>query len=456
MSSIAKPIAALATGAGVAAIAIIRLSGDGSHGLLFPSLRFKKRDLSLGSLQGGKLYLCDFVVGEGPSLDELMVCFFKGKTSFTGEESAELYCHGSPFVTQKILSHLFSLGFREAEPGEFSKRAYLNGKMDLTAVEGLKGLIEAQSYGQWLAARQLMQGKLAEKVEQLRKTIIEALAYLEAMIDFPDEGETSRLKVEQIETKVKNVYDQIQTLLQSYGSGRIASQGLKVALVGSTNVGKSTLLNTLLGSERAIVSDIAGTTRDFLEERCLVNGRLVRLFDTAGLRHTHDPIENIGIEKTLEISNQADVVLLLMAADSTEEQRLQTEGLLKDIKMRSIVRVLTKSDLGVPPWAEDYLTISAKQDQNLSDLKNHLSKVVDQHVDVVHEQEFITSLRHVRALEDALTCLKNFFTALEQNAFDECLAFELQQTTKALKSIIGEVYGDDVLDKIFSEFCVGK
>ncbi len=450
-----EPIVALASGQGASAIAILRISGKDCHSLLARCLSKKKpsspwlmNHQTLSELKDPKT---------GTVLDEVMVTLFRGPFSYTGQDSAEIFTHGSPYIIQSALKMFYALGFRHADPGEFTRRAYLSGKIDLSEAEGIHGLISSYSHQQWLAARQLYTGKLKTLVDGLSGQLIEAIAWMEASIDFPEEDHTSEIQRQQITDRVRKVYVSLENLLKTYSHGKVATQGLSVALFGEPNVGKSTLMNTLLNSERAIVSDIPGTTRDYLEEPCLINGRLVKLIDTAGVRKHAGVIEKMGIERTFEIAKQSDLVLFL--TDSVSENALiKVQTWVKDIQAPNYLIIHTKSDLvensEVP---SDWISISCHSGLGVQTLKNKIQDISDNFIKPLQsDHPVITTLRHKNAVECALKSLDSFFSAVSSGAYDEILAFELHQTAKELRSIIGEVSTEDILDKVFSSFCVGK
>ena len=449
------PIAALASGQGSGAVAIIRLSGSGVHELL-------QRCLPAGSALPDRTLRVRPLSDPATSLviDEAMVVFFTGPRSYTGEDSAEIHCHGGPYVIQSVLALLYRLGCRAAEPGEFTRRAFLHGKLDLTAAEGIRELIEAQSHQQWVAARHLASGSLKLAIESLRRTLIGALAFLEAQIDFPDEGDTAHLHLGLVRQRALGVQLEIQRLVASYASGRVASQGLMVVLFGAPNAGKSTLMNSLLGRERAIVTEHAGTTRDYLEERCLVHGRLIRLVDMAGIRAPGtavDPVEALGIEAARRLAGEADIVLFLAPANSSADPSGQVATWRAELQPRASLQIATKADLGQPTWSGEWLPLSCRSGAGLNQLRQALADQVDAYVGGLgQELAFVTSARHQAALHEALAALERYFVADAGGAYEELLAFELQEAAKALVTIIGQVGNEDVLDRIFSEFCVGK
>lgn len=448
-----QTIAALASGRG-GAVAIVRVSGSRAFAALAECILEKK------SFRPRTMYLASLIDPQSASvIDQLMLCLFPNPQSFTGEDVAELHCHGGPYIVQRILEVLYSLGCRAAEPGEFTRRAFLNGKMDLTVAEGIKQLVEASSQQQWQAARQLATGTLFSYIEDLRQELIGAMAYLEASIDFPDEGDTQHVALEHVEKRVYKVSKKVNALLSRYDNGRIASSGLKVAIVGAPNMGKSTLLNLLLGKDRAIVSAQAGTTRDYIEESCLIEGRLIRLIDTAGMRDAREEVEKIGVEQATRLADEADLIIALSSVDASPEEQGYVKQVLSKMtrKPEELLKVVNKVELlDEEPPPQGSLYISCHKLIGIDILQKEIAKRVDHSLQVLDEQPFVTTARHKKALLDSQAALENFFSGINNGLYEEMLAFELQQVVKRLSSIIGELDHDDLLDRIFSEFCVGK
>lgn len=445
-------IAALASGSGPGAVGVIRVTGEGCWQVLTRCIKGG----SNSTVTPRQTLLRHFIdPSNDETVDEVLVVFFKGPHSFTGQDTVEVFCHGGPYIIQRILGILYAIGARPAQPGEFTKRALLNGKLDVTSAEGLKELIECQSRQQWLAGRQLYQGKLRDQIDSLRKEIIGALSYLEAMIDFPDEGDTQHVQLEHVVNRVLRVHKLLADLNATFKSGKVASRGLMVALAGAPNAGKSTLLNHLLGKNRALVSDVAGTTRDYLEETCLIDGRLIRLVDTAGIRSTDDKIERDGIAMSRQMLSEADAVVALYAADSNDIEREPIKALVTSLQ-RPVISLLTKSDLASPEWSKTFLSISCRSGSGLDLLKNKLVELVDQATGSLEERPFITSARQSSALSAAEVSLQKFQIAAASGVGHEMLAFELHEAIRALASVVGDITNDDVLDVIFKDFCIGK
>ena len=335
------------------------------------------------------------------------------------------------------------------------KELSLNGKMDLTEAEGIKELIDANSRQEFIAARQLSSGKFASAIEDLRSEIIGAMAYLEARIDFPDEGDTRDVELQHVRERALKVLEKLNKLDKSYDSGRVAADGLMVSIVGAPNMGKSTLMNYLLRDERAIVTDIAGTTRDYLEEKCLINGRLIRLVDTAGVRETEEVVEKIGVERSLDLAQKSDLVLMLCSSTANSDEIDYCKQWMKRLGEEKCVFIETKADLAKLSFASD-LSISCTAQIGLETLETTLSEKVDGYIGRLDDEAFVSSARHHEAILKAKSFVESFFAADSEGQYEEMLAFELLSASKALYSIIGSVENDDVLERIFSEFCVGK
>jgi tRNA modification GTPase len=454
VSSDDEPIAAVASGSGPGALGIIRVSGKGVWGIISPCFNFKQTQSDPQEKVLARRSFCN--PASGQILDDVMVARFISPRSFTGEDTVEIYCHGGPYIVSEILTTIFAQGVRSAKPGEFTKRALLNGKLDLIAAEGIKTLVEAQSRQQWLSGRQLYGGTLREEIDSLRSSLIEAMAWLEAMIDFPDEGDTQRVHLENVKARVLTVEQKIMNLKGTFRSGHIANEGMMVALVGAPNAGKSTLFNTLLGKNRAIVNEVAGTTRDYLEEKCLINGRLIRLVDMAGIRETSDVVEQAGVLISKKLIGDCDVIVALFPSDGSTFERDTMNAIFSEHPDKKIVRVLTKSDLGSPSWAQGMCQVSCNSKDGVADLKNILQGIVDSHIHGIEDSAFITSTRQLHCLEEALRAISGFWLGFNKNVGHELLAFELQEAARALTAVIGDLSNEDVLDKVFSDFCIGK
>ena len=403
----------------------------------------------------------------GEIIDRSLALAFRAPHSFTGENVVEIQCHGGPYIVQRILKACLDSGFRAAEPGEFTRRAVLNGKLDLTEAEGLRELIEAQSEQEWRAGKQLHTGRLKVAVSELRKKLLEALAYLEARIDFPDEGDTAGVSLQHVATRIEAVRLALAHLASTHASGRVSADGLRVCLLGSPNVGKSSLLNSLLGHDRALVSEIPGTTRDYIEEKCLVNGRLIRLIDMAGIRESSDLVEQLGVARAKSLAKEADLILLVTSVGDVTEDSKRIMPWIKAEFLADPIIVVTKIDLlndrgasAASSTTVSPVTISNVTGEGIATLRNRLADEVDRRIgSLQHEGAWLTNARHLNCVETAKSHLDVISTRLNLNAGgdeDEILAFELRQATQALGLMIGDVFADDVLDVVFSSFCIGK
>jgi tRNA modification GTPase len=403
-----------------------------------------------------QMILVDFIDPKTKAVvDNVLLTHFKAPHSFTGEDTVEIFAHGGLYVQQKIMQVLSEAGFRTADPGEFTRRAFLNGKLDLTEAEGIRALVEASTEQEWIAAKHLASGKIRHHISNIHQMLLQSLALVEAQVDFPDEGDVSHLQLSQAVDQVKKTADALTELRATFHDGRITAQGLRVALIGLPNSGKSTLLNSILGKERAIVSDIPGTTRDYIEEPCIINGRLIRLIDTAGIRDAQDQIESIGIERSLQTVLNADLVILLCSMDQSIEDVRSLEDKLVTAKGK-LLKVASKSDLPAAPWIAGWTPVSCKTGSGLVELKNRIAQTVDHSLQNIESKIYITDPRHDLCLQQSLSCLEQALDNVQRHGGEELLAFHLRAASRHLSEMIGEISSEDILDSIFSQFCIGK
>lgn len=394
----------------------------------------------------------------GELIDRCLILAFRAPHSFTGENVVEIHCHGGPYIVQRILKACLASGFRAAEPGEFTRRAVLNGKMDLTEAEGLRELIEAQTEQEWRAGKQLSDGRLKNATIDLRQKLLEALAYLEARIDFPDEGDTAGVSLDHVTTRIQSVRESLAKLASTYASGRVSAEGLRACLLGVPNAGKSSLMNSLLGHERAIVSDIPGTTRDYIEEKCLVHGRLVRLIDMAGIRESTDLVEQLGVQRARDLARQSDILLLVTTPDHAWSDQASIGKWAREESLADPIVVVTRIDLKSNP-VTNAIGVSNITGEGMDLLRARLAAEVDLRTGQLRGHEaWLTNARHLDCVEKAKSHLDNISARIRNTGGDEdeILAFELRQATQELGLLVGEVYADDVLDVVFSSFCIGK
>ncbi len=450
------PICALATANGTGAIAVIRVSGTGAKALV--SKAFSK---DLQALPSHTVHLGWMRSASGERLDEVLATLFDNGKSFTGEESVELACHGSPYIQQLLLQRLVEVGCRLAEPGEFTKRAFLNGRLDLSQAEAVADLIAAQSKQAHQVALQQLRGRFSSELQQLREQLINFAALIELELDFAEEDVefADRSSLKQL---VASVLQMVRRLAASFELGNAIKQGVPVAIVGAPNTGKSTLLNQLLGEERAIVSNIAGTTRDVIEEVLNIEGIQFRLIDTAGIRQTTETIEALGIERSQQKIEQAKIVLCL--ADSGDASNLQeTMEWVQSLKTlhpdKNILLTLNKADLTTAPnlnSQEEVLQISALTGKGISALKDKLVQLVLGDFSI-QDETIVSNARHHAALELTAAALDRAQAGLDGQTTADFIAMDIREAMRHLGHITGQIDVDtDILGTIFSKFCIGK
>ncbi len=441
-------IAALATPPGVGALGVIRLSGP--EALSIADAVFKGRK-SLSEAKGYTVHFGQILSGGGEVIDEVLATVFRAPRSFTGEDSVEFSAHGSPFVLGQILELLLLNGARLAEGGEFSQRAFLNGKMDLAQTEAVADLIHSETAAQQKAALHQMRGGFSEELNNLREELITLTALLELELDFSDE-DIAFADRDALQRLIAALLQKGDALTTSFRLGNVIKNGVRVAIIGPPNAGKSTLLNALLQEERAIVSEIAGTTRDVIEETLTIGGMLFRLIDTAGIRaHTTDQIEQMGIERSRENARKADIILHLKDADETSSENF----LPIDFPQKTIA-VISKADkAGVTGLHNGQLFLSAKTGEGLDTLRETL--VARATGGKMQEGTVVTNARHQQALVRMTEHLRTVQEGLENGLSGDLLTIDIRQALYWLGTITGKVEIDrDVLGAIFGKFCIGK
>jgi tRNA modification GTPase len=449
-------IVALATAPGIGAIAVIRLSGKLAFSIvneLFPSKDINAQpshSLHVGS-----------IVQDGTMLDEVVLGLYKSPTSYTGEDVIEVSCHGSPFIQQQLIQAFTAKGARPAKPGEFTQRAFLNGKLDLTQAESVADLIASNTEASRKTALNNMRGGFSHVLSELRDRMIRFSALIELELDFSQEDVefADRAQLYQLLTETETTTNQ---LLQSFRLGNVIKNGVQVAIIGKPNAGKSTLLNTLLNENRAIVSEIAGTTRDTIEELLNINGILFRLVDTAGIReHTTDFIEAIGVERSLAKMAQADIVIYLF--DVNEESYSEIDIVIKDLQKKSIKYLLVgnKSDIASAfaltkfKNIHDLILLSAKTTAQVDELKQRLTDMVLEGA-VQTEGTIVTNVRHFDSLQKIAAAVHDIRHGLNNDIPSDLIALDIRRCLHFLGEITGEITHEDQLDYIFSKFCIGK
>lgn len=432
-----KTIAAVSTAAGKGAIAIVRLSGERAEKIARKILcaedkKIKYREMNRYALKTANIK------------DDVTAVFFKAPKSYTGEDAVEIYCHGNNGIADEIVSECIRLGASAAENGEFTKRAFLNNKIDLTQAEGIIDIINAESKAGINAAYGAIDGEIFKEIEELQKEVLSMSAEAGAAVDYPEE-DLEEVTAQGLLERIKDAKRKLKKLIRSYDDGKKMKDGVKVAIAGEPNAGKSLLLNRLLGRDRAIVTDIEGTTRDTLEEKFEYRGIIFTLIDTAGLRSTENEIEKFGIERSYRAIDGADVVLSVFEPGKS--------SVINDNETAKIIKVLNKSDIYSGGNEEYDIKISAKTGENVEELKEIIFSLTCK--DISANGAILTNARQLEAVKNAYGALERAEQSASGDSFD-CMISDLSDAYRALGSVTGAFASDDVVNEIFSRFCVGK
>ena len=456
-------IAAIATPPGTGAIAILRISGKNSLQTALKCFKPKKSGLSPENIQSHRLYFGEIRKG-GRMLDEVLFSFFKAPHSYTGEDAVEISCHGSEYIQQALLQTLLDAGARLARPGEFTLRAFLNGKMDLAQAEAVADLIASESKATHQMAIRQMRGGFSEKIAALRAKLVHFASLLELELDFSEE-DVEFANRQQFFDLLQEIKKELSRLKESFKMGNVLKKGIPVAIIGKPNVGKSTLLNAILNEEKALVSEIPGTTRDAIEDTIALEGYTFRFIDTAGLRRSDDVVENMGIEKTRDKIEQAR--LILYVCDISKLNRQSAEALLEEYKAyiqdkdKHFILVANKIDKlkEIPAHLKELLEmetvfVSAKRKENI----HLLAEMLVAHVknDSPADNILVNNSRHYEALGKALEAILAVQNGFENGLPTDLIAIDVRQALYHLGSITGEVTSDEILGNIFGKFCIGK
>lgn len=467
----ADTIAAIATGMTDSGIGIIRISGEnavviGSRLFCTPSGKDILRNVESHTFHYG--YIVDKMKSEEDDwrdhiIDEVMTVVMRAPRSYTGEDTVEIQCHGGILVMQKILSAVTDAGARLAEPGEFSKRAFLNGKMDLTRAEAVMDVIHSQNEYALRSSMNQLKGRLSEKVRNLREQIIFEIAFIESALDDPEHISFDE-HYDILSLKLEMIFDDLETMIASAENGKLMKEGIQTVIVGKPNAGKSSLLNILVGEERAIVTDIAGTTRDILQERIKLHGISLNITDTAGIRDTEDTVEKIGVERALQYVENADLVLYVV--DISVKLDENDREIISRLKDKKVIVLLNKSDLSVVadekdlrkmlPKSARMIKTSIIDNTGINELEEAIKDLFF-HGQLKSSNEIvITNIRHKEALQEALDSLKLVKKSMEDGMPEDFYSIDLMNAYASLGRIIGEEVEDDLVEEIFSKFCLGK
>lgn len=468
-------IIALATAAGQGAISVIRMSGEGAIGIIKKVCHFVPDSPESHKVYYGFLHRVSGTKDLGEKLDEVLVSFFKKGRSFTGENTFEISCHGSPFIVKEVLKELVNAGARTADRGEFTFRAFMNGRIDLVQAESVLAMIQSDSTRSSQQALRQLEGQLSRSLESMENEIIYCLAHIEASIDFSTEG-LETLNVQEVSERLGSIENALIKLTESYRHGRVIKDGLNLVLTGAPNVGKSSLLNALIGEDRAIVTEVPGTTRDLVTASFYVNGIKVNVVDTAGIRETSDQVEKIGIEKSFKAIDQADLIFYLYdSSNDLEEFKLPWAN---DKTLKKTYFLGNKLDLGSKEY-EKRVEFASKSLQKIHDFDPKIASK-DPKIQIIsafcpadieklmmilgeffggsqyQDEAIISSARHYENLVFVIEKLKEAISQLQMGNSAEFISIPLKEALLKLQDTIGKHYDDQILDRIFKEFCLGK
>lgn len=453
-------IAAIATALNNAGLSIVRISGDEAFEII-DKIYVSKNGKKVLSEQPSHTIHYGFIKDGEEVIDEVMVSIMKAPSTYTKEDVIEINCHGGVIVTKKILQTVIKYGARIAEPGEFTKRAFLNGRIDLSQAEAVIDIIHAKSEYALSSSLSQLKGSVLEKVKEIRDSVIYDIAYIEAALDDPEHIIIEEY-TDELTAHVNNTIKNIEKLLASADNGKIIHEGIKTAIVGKPNAGKSSLLNNLVGEDRAIVTDIAGTTRDTLEETIQLRGVVLNIIDTAGIRNTKDVVEKIGVDRAKKVAADADLVLYVI--DGSRPLDKDDYEIMDLIKERKAIVLINKSDLDQVVDIDEIrkltnkevIVISAKNNTGIETLENTVEELFINGKLSFNDEVYITNVRHKAALEESLASVKQVLMSIETGMPEDFYTIDLMNAYGKLGEIIGEEVGEDLVNTIFQKFCMGK
>lgn len=451
-------IAAISTPRGEGGIGIVRISGNNALEILGKIFRPKSkkavRDLKNFSINYGHLY-------DGENLvDEVLVSIMKAPNTYTKEDIVEINCHGGFVITEKVLETVLKNGARISESGEFTRRAFLNGRLDLTQAEAVMDIIHGKTEKSVSLSLDQLRGDLKEQIGHLKKLVLDVAAHINVVLDYPEEGIDDPLP-ENLVGNLREVMDTTDTLIRSYDKGKMIKEGIKTAIVGKPNVGKSSILNSVLKEERAIVTHVAGTTRDVIEEVVNLKGIPLVLVDTAGIRKTDDLVENIGVEKSKQLIESADLILFVVdGSRALDEEDMRIHEAIKAEKVIGILnKIDIREDIDLSPLTKinKWLEISAIKNQGIDEMEEEIyNHIIEENVEDSSQKITITNIRHKSALEKTKQSIENIFETIENGLPMDLMAVDIKGALDSLSEVTGEISSEDLLDHIFSNFCVGK
>lgn len=445
-------IAAISTTLGVGAISIIRVSGDNAIGIVNKIFKGK----NLNQVQSHTINY-GYIIDNNSIIDEVLVSVMKAPKTFTREDIVEINTHGGIAITNKVLELLLINGCRLAEPGEFTKRAFLNGRIDLIEAEGVMDLINSKTEKSRKLAINQVNGEVSKLIKNLRQKIIEILANIEVNIDYPEYEDIEEVTNQMILENTLDIEEKIKDILSKSEDSKIIKEGIKTVIIGSPNVGKSSILNRLLNEEKAIVTNIAGTTRDIVEGTIQIDGVVLNIIDTAGIRKTNDVVESIGVKKSLNLIEEADLVLYVL--NNNEKITENEVEILNKIKNKNNIIIVNKIDLenkldlSILP---NYIKMSIKEEKGIEELKNKVKEMFNLEKIEQNDYTYLSSARSISLLKKSLKSLDSVKKGIEENMPVDMVEIDLKQIWSTLGEIIGETYTDELIDQLFSQFCLGK
>ncbi|HRX45849.1 MAG TPA: tRNA uridine-5-carboxymethylaminomethyl(34) synthesis GTPase MnmE [Acholeplasmataceae bacterium] len=445
-----ETIAAISTAFGTAGISVIRISGEKAISEF--NKIFKGKNLT--KVKSHTLHYGHIINNDGSILDEVMVAIMRKPKTFTAEDTVEVSTHGGILITQKVLERILSLDIRLAEPGEFSERAYLNGRIDLVEAESIMDLIHAKSEQALKIANLGVQKHTSELIRKLRSKLLTIIAQIEVNIDYPEYDDAVVMSKEIIGPKTEELIIEINHILDESHKNQIIRDGVRTAIIGKPNVGKSSLLNALLNEEKAIVTDIEGTTRDTIEAYINVAGITLKLIDTAGIRETSDVVERIGVDRSMKALGDAELVLLVL--DQSKALSKEDKELLELTKDKKRIILANKADLPKALSMEEVLPISTLTKSGLKELEKAILKMLELEDIQSRDFNYLSNIRHITKVKEAKNSLENVLRSIDLDMPVDVYAIDLTQAWRSLGEILGENYTDDLLNELFSKFCLGK
>ena len=443
-------IAAISSALGVGAISIIRISGEKSIEIIN-----KIFDKDLTNANSHTIHY-GHILDNKEIIDEVLVSIMKAPKTFTKEDIIEINCHGGINTTNKVLELVLSNGARLAEPGEFTKRAFLNGRIDLTQADGIMNLIEAKTDISRKMSINQLNGQVSNFIKNLRTELVDIISNIEVNIDYPEYEDIEVVSTEKIYPQVLSIKENLETIIKKSEDGKIINEGINIGIIGKPNVGKSSLLNNLLEEEKAIVTDIEGTTRDIVEGKIIINGIVCNIIDTAGIRETDNIVEQIGVNKSLNIINSSDLIIMIL--NNNEKITEEELELLSKIKNKNHIIAINKTDLEnkLELDIENPIKISVKNNTGIEDIKNRITEIFNLDKISTTDMSYLSNARSISLLKQSLNKITECLNNIKNNTPIDIIELDLKECWSTLGEIIGETYTDELIDEIFSRFCLGK